>query len=109
MNSYKKLIVARMNPLSANVVANIFAESDAGELPRLLGVTHRNLFHFKGLYFHLFESEREIEPHLVRMREHPLFLDVNTKLARYISPYDPATWRGPSDAMAYEFYSWHSK
>ena len=106
---HRKLIVARMEPSSASAVADIFAESDSGELPRMLGVTRRGLFRFQGLYFHLFESEQEIEPHLAGVREHPLFVDVNTKLARYISPYDPATWRGPNDAMAHEFYSWRTK
>jgi len=107
--SYRKLIVARMDPNSVAAVTDIFAESDTGELPQMLGVTRRSLFQFKGLYFHLIESEQDIEPHLARVREHPLFIDVNTKLASHILPYDSATWRSPLDAMAHEFYFWHAK
>jgi cyclase len=106
---HRKLIVARMDPADAKEVADIFAKSDTTELPKMLGITRRALFRFHGVYLHLFESEQEISPLLAGVREHPLFTDVNTQLARYISPYDPATWRGPNDAMADEFYSWRAK
>jgi cyclase len=106
---HRKLIVARMDPTHASSVAEVFAESDAGELPRMLGVTRRGLFHFKGLYFHLFESEEDVGARLAGVHDHPLFMGINRSLARFISPYDPQTWRGPSDAMAHEFYSWQSK
>ena len=104
--SHRTLIVARMDPGDEAAVAEIFAESDAGELPHLIGVTRRELFSFHGLYFHLIETEGSINAPLANAREHPLFVDVNTKLAKYISPYDPATWRGPRDAMARSFYTW---
>lgn len=107
--SHRTLIVARMAPPQAGAVADIFAESDAGELPRMLGVTRRSLFRFQGLYFHLIETEQEVGPRLAGLHDHPLFVDVNTRLSHHIAPYDPATWRGPRDAMAQEFYSWRSK
>nr|ASV46866.1 polyketide synthase [uncultured bacterium] len=107
--SHRKLIVARMDPADAKAVADIFAESDQTELPRMLGVTRRGLFRFHGVYLHLFESEQEIGPLLAQVRDHPLFADVNSRLARHISPYEPSTWRGPNDAMAEEFYTWRAK
>jgi cyclase len=104
--SHRTLIVARMNPSDEEAVAQIFSESDAGDLPHLVGVSHRELFAFHGLYFHLIEAPDSINAPLANVREHPLFVDVNTKLEKYISAYDPATWRGPRDAMARSFYSW---
>ncbi|WP_307875090.1 TcmI family type II polyketide cyclase [Frankia nepalensis] len=107
--SHRTLIVARMNPSDEQAVAQIFAESDAGELPHLVGVSRRELFAFHGLYFHLIEAEESINTPLANVREHPLFVDVNTKLEKYISAYDPETWRGPRDAMARGFYTWEAK
>ncbi|EFC86572.1 TcmI family type II polyketide cyclase [Parafrankia sp. EUN1f] len=102
----RTLIVARMNSADADAVADIFAESDAGELPHLVGVGRRDLFHFHGLYFHLIESRADIKGTLPPVREHPLFVDVNSKLEKYVAAYDPQTWRGPRDAMAHSFYTW---
>jgi cyclase len=107
--SHRTLIVARMNPTDADAVAQIFGESDAGELPHLVGVSHRELFTFHGLYFHLIETADTIASPLANVREHPLFVDVNTRLEKYIGAYDPATWRGPRDAMARGFYSWSAE
>lgn len=102
----RTLIVARMNPDDALSVARIFRESDAGELPHLVGVHRRDLFHFHDLYFHLVESSGDLEAALSSVQPNPLFSEVSTKLAEYISPFEPATWRGPRDAMAQPFYSW---
>jgi cyclase len=102
---HRTLIVARMEPGRAPHVAQAFAESDSTDLPRLLGVTARSLFRFQDLYFHLIESERDIEPALGRLHDHPLFTGVTTRLAPHITAYD-AGWREPRDAMAHEFYRW---
>jgi cyclase len=102
------LIVARMAAEDSEPVAKVWAESDATELPHLIGVRHRRLFRFHGLYFQLIGSEQEIAPRVQEMRGHPLFQDVNERLRPHISAYDPATWRGPADAMAKEFYSWNA-
>ena len=103
---HRTLIVARMDPQHADAVSQVFAESDATELPHLVGVRHRSLFAFHGLYFHLIETEQKIAAPLAEVRSHPLFQDVDRRLARYVKPYDPATWREPKDAMATGFYSW---
>ena len=102
------LIVARMAESAAEPVADIWRESDATDLPHLVGVRSRSIFQFHGLYFHLIESEREVGGRIEGVRTHPLFDDVNTKLAEYIKAYDPETWRAPKDAMARQFYSWQA-
>jgi cyclase len=102
------LIVARMAPEDGERVSGIWAESDATELPHLVGVAHRRLFQFHGLYFQLIGSEEAIGERIEGVRGNPLFQDVNQKLKPYINAYDPLTWRGPSDAMAREFYSWNA-
>ncbi|MGW2439128.1 TcmI family type II polyketide cyclase, partial [Streptomyces goshikiensis] len=43
---HQALIVARMAPGSAPDIAGLFADSDAGELPGLIGVRRRSLFQF---------------------------------------------------------------
>jgi cyclase len=102
---HRTLIVARLKPEDTEPVAKIFGESDATELPDLVGVTRRTLFTFHGLYFHLVEADGDIRAPLYGARQHPLFVDVNTKLAQYMTPYDPS-WREPKDSMAQPFYSW---
>ncbi|MFI6823846.1 TcmI family type II polyketide cyclase [Micromonospora sp. NPDC050187] len=102
---HRTLIVARMNPADAASVANIFAESDATELPHMIGVDRRTLFRFHDLYFHLVEADQSINRDLYKARSHPLYQDINEKLAQFISPYDPG-WKEPKDAMAEPFYTW---
>ena len=102
----KTLIVARMNAADADAVANVWAESDATELPHLIGVSGRTLFRFQGLYFQLIEAEEDIAPKLDQARSHPLFHEINQRLSQYISAFDPQTWREPKDAMATPFYTW---
>ncbi|WP_149183037.1 TcmI family type II polyketide cyclase [Streptomyces sp. TRM49041] len=100
------LIVARMAPQSAPDIAEVFAASDRGELPHLVGVTRRSLFQFGDVYMHLVEADQDPGPAIARVAGHPEFQDISRKLAAYVSPYDPETWRGPKDAMAQCFYRW---
>jgi cyclase len=102
---HRTLIVARLQPEDREQVAKIFNESDSSELPAMVGVTRRTLFSFHGLYFHLVEADEDIRARLYGVREHPLFVDVNSKLAQYMRPYSP-DWREPKDSMAEVFYSW---
>lgn len=102
------LIVARMDPANTDSVARIFAESDASDLPQLIGVARRTLFRFHDLYFHLVEADADITPNLYKMRRHPLYQDINTKLSQYVCPYHP-DWREPKDAMATPFYVWQPR
>ena len=102
---HRTLIVARMDETDADSVAQVFGESDATDLPRMIGVSRRTLFRFHGLYFHLVEADQDIKPDLYRARQHPLYGDINTKLLPFMTPYDQ-NWREPKDAMATPFDSW---
>jgi cyclase len=102
----RSLIVARMGQGSRETVARIWSESDAGELPGQLGVTGRWLFGFHDLYFHLVEAEPGLPQRVEAARNHPLYADINNRLAAHITAYDPQSWRGPRDAMAENFYTW---
>ena len=104
--SHRTLIVARMKPDSAAQIAEVFAASDRGELPGLIGVRGRSLFQFDDLYVHLVEADRPPGPEVSRHTAHPAFRDISERLSAFIQPYDPDTWRVPSDAMAVEFYRW---
>ncbi|MFG2951723.1 TcmI family type II polyketide cyclase [Streptomyces adustus] len=103
---HQTLIVARMAPGSAPDIAKVFAESDDGELPHLIGVTRRTLFQFDDVYMHLVQGERPLGPAIAKVADHPAFKDISDRLTAYVSAYDPMTWRGPKDAMAHEFYRW---
>ena len=102
---HRTLIVARMAPENASAVADVFADSDRTDLPHMIGVSRRTLFRFHDLYFHLVEADADISPNLYRSRSHPLYEDINQRLARLVSPYDP-NWKEPKDAMATPFYTW---
>ncbi len=104
---HRTLIVARMEPDEAPAIAKIFAESDATELPHMIGVSRRTLFRFHDLYFHLVEADGDITPNLYKARSHPLYEDINRRLADHVRPYDP-NWREPKDAMAAPFYVWEN-
>lgn len=104
---YTTLIVARMDPVSCADVARIFTESDATDLPGLLGTRRRQLFSYQGLYFHVQDFDSDDGGSAIdRVRSHPLFVQVSSDLKPHIRPYDPATWRSPADARATCFYRW---
>ncbi|MFI6015054.1 TcmI family type II polyketide cyclase [Streptomyces sp. NPDC051243] len=100
------LIVARMAPQSAKDIAGVFADSDRGELPHLVGVTQRSLFQFGDVYMHFIEAEQDPGPAIAKVAGHPEFVDISRRLEAFVSPYDPETWRSPKDAMARCFYHW---
>jgi cyclase len=105
---HRTLIVARMAPSEADNVAQIFADSDASDLPRMIGVSRRTLFQFHNLYFHLVEADEDITPNLYKARSHPLYGEINERLSHHIRPYDP-NWKEPKDAMADPFYVWDAR
>jgi hypothetical protein len=104
----RALIVARMQPSSAAEVARLFAESDATDLPMVAGTVSRTLLRFHDLYFHLTEVKSSRADTIAEIRDHPEFVRLSQQLTEHISPYDPQTWRSPSDAMAHEFYRWEA-
>ncbi|GAA3410817.1 TcmI family type II polyketide cyclase [Streptosporangium vulgare] len=100
------LIVARLSPGGSGEVSRLFGESDAGELPRALGVTRRDLFLYRDLYLHHVEFEGSAAEAMALAREREDFLRLSADLDPHVRPYDPDTWRGPADAMARRFYHW---
>jgi cyclase len=105
--THRTLIVARMRPESADRIAEVFAASDEGELPGLIGVSGRSLFHFgDDLYLHLVEADTPPDRQVARHQDHPEFRGISERLKPFVLPYDPETWREPKDAMAQEFYRW---
>jgi cyclase len=108
--TYRTLIVAKMRPGSAGGIADVFAASDRGVLPELIGVRGRSLFQFgDDLYLHLVEADNPPGHEIARHRDHPEFRGISDRLSAYVLPYDPDTWREPKDAMAREFYRWERK
>ncbi|MER5335359.1 TcmI family type II polyketide cyclase [Micromonospora sp. NPDC049460] len=99
----RSLIVAKVVPSAEARVAEIFAESDATELPHLVGVRHRSLYRLGDLYVHLLETDAPAGAAVEAARGHPEFVRVSARLRPYVSPYLP-TWREPRDAMARCFY-----
>ncbi|QYC40153.1 Tetracenomycin polyketide synthesis protein TcmI [Nonomuraea coxensis DSM 45129] len=105
---HRTLIVAKLRTKDTDRIADVFAASDASDLPHMVGVSRRTLFRFHDLYFHLVEADQDISPNLYRVRSHPLYQDVNTRLTEFVAPYDP-DWKEPKDAMASPFYVWTSQ
>ena len=102
----RSLIVARIDPADAPHIARLFAESDSTELPHVLGVRSRHLFHYQDLYFHLVEFGGDRHEALRRAAGRSDFRALSDALGPYARAYDPRTWRSPADAMATQFYSW---
>jgi cyclase len=104
---YSTLIVARMEPQSSEAVAHLFEKFDASEMPDLMGTRRRQLFHYRGLYFHLQDFDTADGGQTIEAtRSHPAFVQISNDLKEFITAYDPATWRSPKDAMAAPFYHW---
>lgn len=100
------LIVARLAAGGAPEVARLFGESDRTALPRDLGVTRRQLFTYHDLYFHYAEFAGDAGTAMARARDRADFRRLSDELADHVRPFDPDTWRSPTDAMAAGFYTW---
>jgi cyclase len=104
---HSSLIVARMDLGSSADVAKLFADFDATEMPHLMGTRRRQLFSYRGLYFHLQDFDADNGGQLIeKARTDPRFVAISEDLKPFIQAYDPATWRSPADAMATRFYHW---
>ncbi|GGJ83664.1 hypothetical protein GCM10011583_14140 [Streptomyces camponoticapitis] len=106
---HSTLIVARMDPESNVDVAKLFTNFDATEMPHLMGTRRRQLFSYRGLYFHLQDFDADNGGELIeRAKTDPRFVGISEDLKPFIEAYDPATWRSPADAMATRFYNWEA-
>jgi cyclase len=106
---HSTLIVARMELGSAQEVAGLFGAFDQTEMPHLMGTRRRQLFSYRGLYFHLQDFDADNGGELIeKAKTDPRFIGISADLKPYIEAYDPATWRSPADAMATRFYNWEA-
>lgn len=107
---HSNLIVARMEPASSVDVAKLFADFDTSEMPHRMGTRRRQLFHYRGLYFHVQDFDSDNGGELIEdAKSDPRFIQISNDLKEFIQAYDPATWRSPADAMATRFYNWEAQ
>jgi len=104
---HSTLIVARMEPNAQADVARLFADFDSTQMPHLMGTRRRQLFLYRGLYFHLqdFEDDQGGE-RIEAAKTDERFVRISEDLKPFIGAFDPATWKSPADAMATRFYHW---
>lgn len=103
------VIVGRIKPGTEPEIAKVFADSDAGGLPRELGVTGRWLYSIDDVYVHLLEQDaRAAEEARAANRRHPAFARIMAELSRLVEPYQPQQWRGHQDSVATVFYRWRA-
>src|SRR5437588_529860 len=62
------VIVAKIKPGCADKVAAIFAESDASDLPKLVGVRHRSLFILEDIYVHYVETDADFDASVAELK-----------------------------------------
>ncbi|MEU0154737.1 TcmI family type II polyketide cyclase [Micromonospora fulviviridis] len=106
---HSTLIVARMEPGSSTDVAALFGTFDETDMPHLMGTRRRQLFTYRGLYFHLQDFDSDNGGELIeKAKTDPRFVAISEDLKPYIEAYDPKTWRSPADAMATRFYNWEA-
>ncbi|MDG4765846.1 TcmI family type II polyketide cyclase [Solwaraspora sp. WMMD406] len=104
---HSTLIVARMESSAKDDVANLFRGFDSTDMPHRMGTRRRQLFYYRGLYFHLQDFDEDNGSELIQgARTDARFVQISEDLKPFIQAYDPATWRSPADAMATRFYSW---
>ncbi|MEV6655094.1 TcmI family type II polyketide cyclase [Streptomyces sp. NPDC051219] len=104
---HSTLIVARMDPAAGVDVARLFGEFDSTDMPHRMGTRRRQLFSYRGLYFHLQDFDGDNGGELIEQaKSDPRFVGISEDLKPFIEAYDPATWRSPADAMATRFYNW---
>ncbi|WP_328445662.1 TcmI family type II polyketide cyclase [Streptomyces sp. NBC_00386] len=106
---HSTLIVARMAPASAEHVAGLFDAFDRTAMPGRMGTRRRQLFAYRGLYFHLQDFDADDGAGRIEgAKSDPRFVAISEDLKPHIEAYDPATWRSPADAMARRFYEWRA-
>ncbi|MFB6889267.1 TcmI family type II polyketide cyclase [Kitasatospora sp. NPDC056327] len=104
---HSTLIVARMEAHAATDVARLFAAFDDTEMPHRMGTARRQLFSYRGLYFHLQDfADEDGGERIEAARTDPRFIGISEDLKPFITAYDPVSWRSPADAMARRFYHW---
>ncbi|MEU4834416.1 TcmI family type II polyketide cyclase [Streptosporangium sp. NPDC023615] len=99
------LIVAHFKPGSEAEIARLFAESDATELPHIIGVKRRKLFTFHDIYIHMVEAEQPVAGPVTSHHDSPLFQKISKALDEHIMPFE-GRWGSIQQASAQQFYHW---
>jgi cyclase len=98
-----------MAPDVKHRVGDLFESFDRTDLPNRMGTRRRQLFAYRGLYFHLQDFDHaEGGQAIEAARTDARFIQISNDLKPYIEAYDPATWRTPADALAERFYTWRA-
>ena len=106
---YSSLIVARLRPEHAGEVGRLFGDFDRTEMPHRMGTRRRQLFSYRGLYFHLQDFDTDDGGERIEAAKgDDRFVRISDDLRPFIEAYDPATWRSPADALAQRFYTWEA-
>jgi cyclase len=106
---HSTLIVARMDPRSSAEVAALFKALDDTEMPHRMGTRRRQLFSYRGLYFHVQDfDDADGGDRIEQAKTDPRFVCISEDLKPFIEAYDPQTWRSPADALAERFYHWEA-
>ncbi|MGD5592426.1 TcmI family type II polyketide cyclase, partial [Xanthomonas citri pv. citri] len=103
------VLIQRMKPGSEENIAQVFRDSDAGPLPRELGVVGRWLYSIDDVFVHLLEQDKQTAIASRNNHDHrPAFGAIMRALAPYVSPYNPEHWQSHLDAQARVFYRWEA-
>lgn len=106
MQLHQALMIRRIDPAHVADVARIFGHHDqVTDLPRRIGVLHRELYEYQGIYLHLVQSDEEFIGRLYRARTDSQYREIDEQLRPYLFPYDPAR---PTfeDSHLKPFYTW---
>jgi cyclase len=106
MQLHQALMIRRIDPQHVAEVARIFGQHDREtDLPRRIGVRHRELYEYHGIYLHLVQSDKDFIGRLYQARTDPQFRQIDEQLRHYLHPYDLAV---PTfeDSHLKPFYTW---
>src|SRR3712207_9524359 len=81
---HETMIIAKMDPRDADDVAAVFGRYDATSMPHEIGVRHRSLFRFHGIYVHLIGFDRPPSEAMRIAQSLPEFRAVSDELKPYI-------------------------
>lgn len=103
--TFRMIMVRLMEEGTQPALAAAFSRHDATGFGEQIGVAHRSLYSYHGIYLHLVEAESDLRPVLASQRDNPVWRTVDKEVTSLLSPVDP---RFPSmpQAQASCFYTW---
>lgn len=106
--TFRMIMVRLMEEGTQPALAAAFDAHDATGFPERVGVSHRSLYSYHGIYLHLVEADHDVRPALIAHRSDPKWREVDTQVTALLNPVDP---RFPSmpQAQATCFYTWDAR